>query len=37
MTEIIRFIKKLLGTYESGYEYLVYTDDIKVPLRYKLK
>lgn len=35
MKEIVRFIKKLSGSYESGYEYWVYTDDIKVPLRYK--
>lgn len=35
MKKIIRVIKKLLGIYECGYEYWVYTDDIKVPLRYK--
>lgn len=35
MKEIIRFIKSLFGIYESGYEYWVYTKDIKVPLKYK--
>lgn len=35
MKGIIRVIKKLFGIYESGYEYWVYTDDIKVSLRYK--
>ncbi len=35
MKEIIRVIKKLFGIYERGCEYWVYTDDIKVPLRYK--
>lgn len=30
MKEIIRFIKKLFGKYESDYEYWVYTKDIKV-------
>lgn len=35
MSEIIRFIKRLLGKYESGYEYWVYLKDIKVPGYYK--
>lgn len=30
MKEIIRSIKKLFGVYETGYEYWVYTQDIKV-------
>ncbi len=30
MKEIIRYIKKLFGRYETGYEYWVYTKDIKV-------
>lgn len=30
MKEIIRFIKRLFRVYESGYEYWVYTKDIKV-------
>ena len=30
MKGIIRFIKKLFGKYETGYEYCVYTKDIKV-------
>lgn len=30
MKEFIRFIKRLFGNYETGYEYLVYTKDIKV-------
>ena len=36
MKEIIRFIKKLFGKYEIGYEYWVYLKDIKVPKEYKL-
>lgn len=32
----IRFIKKLFGKYDSGYEYWVYTKDIKVPSSYKM-
>lgn len=36
MKEIIRFIKKLFGKYDSGYEYWVYTKDIKVPSSYKM-
>ena len=36
MNGIIRFIKSLFGKYESGYEYWVYTKDIKVPKSYKL-
>ena len=36
MNVIIRFIKSLFGRYESGYEYWVYTKDIKVPNSYKL-
>lgn len=35
MRDIIRFVKKLFGKYETGYEYWVYTKDIKVPSRYK--
>ena len=35
MSKIIRSIKRLLGIYETGYEYWVYTKDIKVPSRYK--
>ena len=35
MKEIIRFIKSLFCKYESGYEYWVYTKDIKVPKSYK--
>lgn len=30
MKDIIRFIKSILGKYEPGYEYWVYTKDIKV-------
>ena len=30
MKGIIRFIKKLCGIYETGYEYWIYTKDIKV-------
>lgn len=30
MKGIIRFIKELFGVYEIGYEYWVYTKDIKV-------
>ena len=30
MNRIIRFIKELFGKYETGYEYWVYTKDIKV-------
>ena len=35
MKIIIRYIKSLFGKYESGYEYWVYTKDIKVPKSYK--
>lgn len=35
MKSIIRLIKRLFGVYETGYEYWVYTKDIKVPPRYK--
>ena len=35
MKEITRYIKSLFGGYESGYEYWVYTKDIKVPKSYK--
>ena len=31
MKTITRFIKKILGYYESGYEYWVNVQDIKVP------
>lgn len=30
MKNIIRFIKELFGKYETGYEYWVYTKEIKV-------
>lgn len=30
MKYIIRFIKRLFGVYETGYEYWIYTRDIKV-------
>lgn len=30
MKGIIRFIKKLFGIYESGYEYWVHTKDINI-------
>ena len=36
MNGIIRFIKSLFGRYEPGYEYWVYTKDIKVPKYFKL-
>ena len=36
MKGIIRYIKSLFGKYESGYEYWVYTKDIKVPTYFKL-
>ena len=35
MKEITRYIKSLFGKYEPGYEYCVYTKDIKVPKSYK--
>ena len=35
MKRIIRYIKSLFGKYETGYEYWVYTKDIKVPKSYK--
>ena len=35
MKNTIRYIKSLFGKYEPGYEYWVYTKDIKVPKRYK--
>lgn len=35
MKGVIRYIKKLFGVYEPGYEYWVYTKDIKVPAYYK--
>ena len=35
MRDLIRFIKKLLGKYETGYEYWVNTKDIIVPKYYK--
>lgn len=35
MKEIIRFVKKLFGRYETGYEYWVNLKDIKVPYSYK--
>ena len=36
MKRIIRYIKSLFGKYEPGYEYWIYTKDIKVPRYYKL-
>ena len=36
MKEIIKYIKSLFGKYEPGYEYWVYTKDIKVPKYFKL-
>lgn len=35
MKETIRFVKSMLGIYESGHEYWVYTKDIIVPTYYK--
>lgn len=35
MREIIRFIKRLFGKYDVGYEYWVRLDSIIVPTRYK--
>ena len=35
MKELIRYIKSLFGKYEPGYEYWVYTKDIKVPTYFK--
>ena len=35
MKKIIRYIKSLFGKYEPGYEYWVYTKDIKVPTYFK--
>lgn len=35
MRDIIIFVKKLFGKYETGYEYWIYTKNIKVPSRYK--
>lgn len=35
MKEIIRYIKRLFGKYEIGYEYWVRLDDIIVPTKYK--
>lgn len=35
MKEFIRFIKKIFGKYEPGYEYWVYLKDIKVPTAFK--
>jgi len=35
MKTIIRFIKKILGKYEPGYEYWVNVQDINVPGQYK--
>lgn len=36
MKGLIRYIKSLFGKYEHGYEYWVYTKDIKVPKYFKL-
>ena len=35
MKRIIRYIKSLFGKYEPGYEYWVYTKDIKIPTYFK--
>lgn len=35
MRSTLRFIKRLLGIYESGYEYWVRLEDIKVPCYFK--
>ncbi len=35
MKGIIRYIKKLFGKYETGYEYWVRLDEIKVPTYFK--
>lgn len=35
MKNFIRFTKRLFGIYETGYEYWIYTKDIKVPARYR--
>lgn len=35
MKEIIRFIKKLFGVYESDYEYWVYSKEIKINPEWK--
>lgn len=35
MIAIIRYIKSLFGKYETGYEYWVYTKDIKIPTYFK--
>ena len=36
MKGIIRYIKSLFGKYETGYEYWVYTKDMKGPNCYEL-
>lgn len=36
MKDIIRFIQKIFGKYEIGYEYWVYTKDIVVPTYFKM-
>ena len=35
MRHFIRFIKKFFGKYESGYEYWVRLDEIKIPEEFK--
>ena len=35
MKSFIRFIKRIFGVYETGYEYWVRLDEIKVPTSYK--
>lgn len=35
MSEIIRWIKKQFGIYETGYEYWVYTKDINIKPEYR--
>ena len=35
MKKIIRYMKSLFGKYDTGYEYWVYTKEIKVPTYYK--
>ena len=36
MRDFTRYVKQLFGVYETGYEYWVYTKEIKVPKRYKM-
>ena len=36
MNEVIRFVKRIFGKYEPGYEYWVNLKDIHVPVYYKM-